>query len=450
MFQRNIQQDLVQWLHSKPRKPMVLRGARQVGKTTAVHTFAKQFEQYLYFNLELAEDKEVFQGFRDIDTLLQALFFLRNKTQRKLDKTLLFIDEIQEMPEVMNILRYFYEQVPALAVIAAGSLLEILFNPKASFPVGRVEYRVIRPVSFPEFLGAMGEDASLQQLKQVPLADFAHEKLLRLFHTYALLGGMPEVVQHYAGSRDLATLAPVYESLIAAYLDDVEKYATHPSQIQYIRHAIRSVFTEAGHRIKFQGFGQSNYGSREMGEALRTLEKALLIHLVFPQTKATLPLLPDYRKSPRLQVLDTGIMNYSLGIQKEIIKTVDLDQVYQGTLIEHLVGQELLAVRSNVLSGLHFWVREKKTSQAEVDFLHPYEQQLIPLEVKSGAEGKLRSLHLFMELAPHTTAVRFYAGPLKITTAETPKGKRYQLLNLPYYLVSQLDAYLGWLKEQAQ
>jgi len=427
---------------------MVIRGARQVGKTTAIHAFAKEFDQYLYFNLELAEDKELFQGFRDIDTLLQGLFFLKNKKLDKLNQTLLFIDEIQEMPEAMNILRYFYEQVPELAVVAAGSLLEILFNPKANFPVGRVEYRVIRPVSFPEFLEAIGEEAALHQLQQVPINDFAHEKMLRLFHTYALLGGMPEVIQHYALHRDLAALAPIYESLIAAYLDDVEKYAGNTAQIQYIRHAIRSVFKEAGHRIKFQGFGRSDYGSREMGEALRTIEKALLIHLVFPQTHATLPLMPDHRKSPRLQVLDSGLMNFSLGIQKEIFKTENLDQIYQGMLIEHLVGQEILASQSNVLSGLHFWVREKKTSQAEVDFLYPYEQHLIPVEVKSGAEGKLRSLHLFMDMAPHDTAVRFYAGKTMISKASTPDGKTYQLLNLPYYLVSQLKKYLDWMKER--
>ena len=445
MFLRSIQKVLDQWREAPNCKPMVLRGARQVGKTTAVHTFARQFDQYLYFNLELPREREVFQNFQDVDTLLPALFFLKNKTLGNLEQTLLFIDEIQEMPEVMSILRYFHEQVPGLAVVAAGSLLETLFNPQANFPVGRVTYRVVRPVSFPEFLAAIGENAALQQLQQIPLADFAHPKLLQLFHTYALLGGMPEVIQHYAQYRDLTALAPIYESLIAAYLDDVEKYATLPSQVQYIRHAIRSVFVEAGHRIKFQGFGQSNYGSREMSEALRTLEKALLIHLIFPQTKPTLPLAPDYRKSPRLQVLDSGLMNYALGIQKEIVKTEKLDQIYQGTLIEHLVGQELLASRSNVLSDLHFWVREKKTSQAEVDFLYPYNQQLIPVEVKSGAAGKLRSLHQFMDVAPHRTAVRFYSGSLTTSQVETPAGKSYRLLNLPYYLVSQLEEYLLWL-----
>ena len=442
MFLRNIQNDLQQWRDERNRKPMVLRGARQVGKTTAVRAFAQRFNQYLYFDLELASDREAFQDFRDIDTLVSALFFLKNKPRNDLNNTLLFIDEIQEMPEVMNILRYFYEQMPQLAVVAAGSLLEILFNPQASFPVGRVTYRVVHPVSFPEFLAATGEDAALQQLQQVPVASFAHPKLLQLFHTYALLGGMPEIIQSYAQTRDLTALTSIYESLIAAYLDDVEKYAAFPSQIHYIRHAIRSVFVEAGHRIKFQRFGQSNYGSREMGEALRTLEKALLVHLVFPQTQATLPLAPDYRKSPRLQVLDTGLMNYALGIRKDIIKTNDLNQVYQGTLIEHLVGQELLAGRSNVLSDLHFWVREKKTSQAEVDFLYLYDQRLIPIEVKSGVSGKLRSLHQFMDVAPHDIAVRFYAGPQSVTAVTTTQGKPYRLLNLPYYLVSQLEKHL--------
>ena len=133
-----------------------------------------------------------------------------------------------------------------------------------------------------------------------------------------------------------------------------------------------------------------------------------------------------------------------------MLRPKKLDQIYQGTLIEHLVGQELLASRSNVLSDLHFWVREKKTSQAEVDFLYPYDQQLIPIEVKSGAAGKLRSLHQFMDVAPHRTAVRFYSGRLTTSQVETPAGKSYRLLNLPYYLVSQLEEYLPWLERTSQ
>jgi len=140
---------------------------------------------------------------------------------------------------------------------------------------------------------------------------------LKLFHTYALIGGMPEIVNHYATNKDLTALPPIYDSLIASYMDDVEKYASNSTQVMHIRHVIRTSFAQAGKRIKFAGFGNSEYRSREMGEALRTLEKALLIHLMYPNTAAILPLLPDIKKSPRLQLLDTGMLNYFIGIQKE-------------------------------------------------------------------------------------------------------------------------------------
>ena len=444
MFQRQLLLELEKWRQNKPRKPLVIRGARQVGKTTLVNQFAGQYEQYIYLNLELLEDREPFENFSSIENLINTLFFLKNKTLAKKSTTLIFIDEIQEVPKALNILRYFYELATEISVIAAGSMLETLFDKNISFPVGRVEYKVIRPVSFPEFLSAIDETAALEQLTKVPLAAFAQTKLLNLFHTYALIGGMPEIVQHYATHKDLVTLGPIYDSLISGYMDDVEKYAKSNAQILHLRHCIQSSFAQAGKRIKFEGFGNSAYKSREMGESLRTLEKALLMQLVYPSTTATLPMVPDIKKSPRLQILDSGLLNYFVGIQKEIIGTTDLNSIYQGTLIEHLIGQELLAFQYNALSALHFWVREKKESTAEVDYLFQYDGMIIPIEVKSGATGTLKSLHSYMDIAPHNFAIRFYAGPLNISNAITQKGKHYQILNLPYYLGSQIEQYIAW------
>lgn len=444
MFNRDLVFDLENWRNQPSRKPLVIRGARQVGKTTVVNQFAQKFEQYIYLNLELPEDRQPFEQFSTINVLLQAVFFLKNKRLTLKHQTLIFIDEIQASPRALNILRYFYEQEPKVAVVAAGSMLETLFDKNISFPVGRVEYKVLRPVSFPEFLSALNETAAREQLEQTPVAPFAHQKLLTLFHTYALIGGMPEAVQRYATTQDLVSLSSVYDSLLTSYLDDAEKYAKNNSQMQMIRHALRASFSQAGKRIKFQGFGNSNYGSREMGETLRTLQKALLLYLVYPDTHYTLPLLPDIKKSPRLHVLDTGLMNHFAGIQKEIVSTSDLNKVYQGTMIEHLVGQELLAFQHEALSALHFWVREKKTSVAEIDYVYPYGGKLIPIEVKSSETGSLRSLHLFMDETPHNLAVRFYAGNFSMQKVSTPKGKQFNLLNLPYYTVSQIEKYLTW------
>ncbi|MDQ3017917.1 MAG: DUF4143 domain-containing protein, partial [Bacteroidota bacterium] len=401
----------------------------------------------IYLNLEIAEDRAPFENFSTIETLLQAIFFLKNLTLEKREQTLIFIDEIQAVPAALNMLRYFYESIPGIPVISAGSMLESLFDKNISYPVGRVEYLVIRPVSFPEFLMAMGETSALEQLEKIPIAPFAHDKLLSLFHTYALIGGMPEIVSHYSQHKDLSALAPIYDALITSYLDDVEKYASGDSQIMHIRHVIRTSFAHAGKRIKFEGFGHSAYRSREMGEALRIAEKALLLQLIYPVNSAVLPLIPDIKRSPRLQVLDTGMLNYYVGIQKDILYTDNLSSIYEGYMIEHLIGQEILAAQYLSLSSLNFWVREKNTSSAEVDFIYSFEGKLIPIEAKSGVAGKLKSLHQYMDLAPHSMAIRFYADELKWTDAVTPGGKKYRLLNLPYYLVSQLDSYLDWFQK---
>ena len=448
MFQRDILQELKKWRVKNTRKPLIIRGARQVGKTTVVRQFSGEFQEFIYLNLELPEDRKPFEDFSNFETLLQTLFFLKNKSLADRANTLVFIDEIQEVPDALQHLRYFYEESPDIPVIAAGSMLESLFSPHISFPVGRVEYLVIQPASFREFLGAVKETAALQQVLTVPAAAFAHDALLKLFRTYCLIGGMPEVVAHYAAHKDLTALTTIYESLLVSYLDDVEKYATRSTQIDYIRHAIRASFAEAGKRIKFQNFGNSSYKSREMGEALRALEKALLIHLVYPQTSPVLPLLPDVSKSPRLHVLDTGMLNYFVGLQQEIIGTTDLNNVYQGTVIEHIVGQELLARQYSALHGLAFWVREKAASAAEVDYLFSYKEKLIPVEVKAGSTGTLRSLAMFMDMAPHNMAVRLYAGEILLSTITTPGGKTVNLLNLPYYLVSQIEKYLEWFETQ--
>ncbi len=448
MFNRLIIKELEKWAKRKDRKPLILRGVRQVGKTTIISQFAEQYENYIYLNLELAEEKRIFEEFTDIETLVQRVFFVKNISLSKKSSTLLFIDEIQEIPSAFNTLRYFYEKFPQIHIIAAGSLLESLFLKENSFPVGRVDYLVLRPVSFPEFLNAIGENTALEQLQKIPAADFVHEKLLRLFHTYAVIGGMPEAVRNYCENKDFVELQRIYEALIAAYLDDVEKYASTSSQTQTFRLVIKSCFFEAGKRIKFEGFGKSNYRSREIGEALRTIEKAMLIQLIYPLTSSVLPLLADHKKSPRLHVVDSGMLSHFVGIQKELISSGNLHEVYQGTLIEHLIGQEILATQFNVLSALHFWVREKSSSSAEVDYIFPYEGKLIPIEVKSGTQGKLKSLHLYMETAPHQMAVRFFAGKQSIQKVEIGERKYYYLLNLPYYLASQLEQYLKWFEKE--
>src|SRR6185312_5978032 len=194
MFYRKIINDLKTWSNSPDRKPLILRGARQVGKTTVVDAFGKTFNHYIKLNLETPADKNLFTTSPDVHKLIQAIFFAKEKELAHRADTLLFIDEIQQVDGALNMLRYFYEEYPDLRVIAAGSLLETILHRKTNVPVGRVEYRVMRPVSFPEFLKALRKDQASEQLEHLPLNDFAHQTLLSLFHTYALVGGMPEIV----------------------------------------------------------------------------------------------------------------------------------------------------------------------------------------------------------------------------------------------------------------
>lgn len=445
MFQRKISQELLVWKNSSTRKPLVLRGARQVGKTTVINHFAESFQQYIYLNLERKEDKAIFTNRESINEMVDAIFFLKNKS-RQIQDTLIFIDEIQEVPEALAALRYFYEDFPQLYIVAAGSLLEMVFDNHISYPVGRLEYKVLRPFSFEEFLLAIGETQALAQFNTVPIASYAHEKMLQLFHTYTLIGGMPEVVKKYVEHRDLTSLKSIYESLLLSYIDDVEKYARNATQIQIMRHAIRSCFSEAGSRIKFHGFGASSYASREMGESLRTLEKARLIYLIYPTTQTALPYLPDIKKSPRLQLLDTGLVNYFAGVQKEVFSSNDLTDVYHGKIVEHIVGQEILANNANLLSSLLFWVREKTNTSAEVDFLFVKDGVAIPVEVKSGKVGKLKSLHQYLEISDVKLAIRLYSGQFQIDQLKTPSGKTFTLLNLPYYLAGNLEKYIEHYK----
>jgi uncharacterized protein len=448
VFIRDIENELVKWKNSTSRKPLLLRGARQVGKTTVIDMFSRHYKHYIKLNLEEADKSLPFTEYGNAIRLVEQIFFLHNIEIKNIDNTLLFIDEIQEVPGALNMLRYFYEQVPQLHVIAAGSLLETAIKGEIKIPVGRVEYKIIRPVSFHEFLEASGESIAAKELLNVPIKEYTHNKLLNLFHIYTLIGGMPEIVNNYIKNRDLVTLKEIYTSLVFSYIEDVEKYGRNNNLIQVIRHVIRAGFLEAGNRIKFHGFGNSSFNSREVSEAMQTLQKVMLLHLIYPTTNTAIPVIPDKKKSPRLQVLDTGMLNHFAGLQNDLIGTKNLDTVYRGKIAEHIVGQEILASKYNILNELNFWVREKSNSNAEVDFVIGHRGLIIPIEVKSGPSGTLRSLHSFMDAADHHFAIRLYNGVLKIDKVKTLQDKEYSLLNLPYYLAGKVENYIDWMMDE--
>ena len=436
MFGRAINEFLKRWKNQAIHKPLVLRGARQVGKTTVVKEFGKQFDVFVYLNLDISADKNIFEQELSIDLLVQLILFSKNISREQDQSLLIFIDEIQSSPKAVAILRYFYEECPDIHVIAAGSLLETLIDTHVSFPVGRVEYAFLYPLTFEEFLLALNENISLSLLQEKEPPEYAHDKLLELFHLYSMVGGMPEIVASFVMHRDWIKLAPIYNSLIHGYQDDIEKYAKNNQQAKIIRHVIAHAPLQAGSRIKFQNFGNSNYGSREVGEAFRILEKALLIKLIYPTTALKPPFETDHKKSPRLQFLDTGLMNFSVGLQKEFFSLKDLNNLYQGKITEHIVGQQLLGTNTVENDKLLFWVREKPQSSAELDFVIPNGNELIPLEIKSGKTGTLRSLHAYIDLSEgHAYAIRLYSGKFFREQIKSIKGKPFELLNLPYYFL---------------
>ncbi len=446
MIQRNLYRQLEDWKSKANRKPLIIRGARQVGKTTLVNQFGQGFSKYIYLNLELPQDHDLFELFGDVKMLVQSLL-LREGVASSQSEVLIFIDEIQESPKAIQSLRYFKEELPDLFVIAAGSLLEHALSDVRSFPVGRVEFLNLHPVNFEEFLRASNRPA-FEAFQQFPVPEYAHPYLLDLFHQFAIVGGLPEVLSAYIATKDFTSLIPIYESLVQSFKDDVGKYARNPTDARVLRHIIETAPFEADSRIKFQNFGKSNYQSREVGEAMRSLELAGLLKLVYPTTAVELPALPDLKKSPRLQLLDTGLMNYQAGIQKDLLGVKDLNQVFRGKVIQHLVTQQVISTQYLPSYKPIFWVRERSDAQAEVDLAFPYRSRLIPVEVKAGKEGKLRSLHQFMDRTPHHFAVRFHANMFSVEKVSTPSGKVFYLMNLPYYLSTRLEACLDWLLER--
>jgi uncharacterized protein len=444
IFKRTIEKNLEVWKKNPNRKPLIIRGARQVGKTTVVKEFAKSYRYHIVLNLEKSSDAAFFNNNLEAKSIVESLFLSGKISIASISETLLFIDEVQESPGAIQMLRYFYEEFPDLNVIAAGSLLEFAMRKVKSFPVGRVEYLYLHPLNFIEYLEAIDHEEALEQIKKVPVEPFAHGVLLGLFNRYAIVGGMPEVLSNFIEKGSLTELPKVYESIWGTYRNDVEKYAANETDRKVIKHIMSTAHNYMDQRIKFQNFGQSNYRSREVGEALRSLDDAKIIQLIYPTTDVDIPVKPNLRKSPRLQFMDTGLINNELGVQAEMLSFTDLSNSYKGAVIPHLIMQELISLNTINDKKPHFWVREKKQSSSEVDLVFTYRDMVIPIEIKSGSDGTLKSLHQFVEHCNHPYAVRMYAGKFGIVSTKTPGGKPYLLMNMPYYLGTKIPEYLAY------
>lgn len=440
MFRRNIISKLEAWKQDERHKPLILRGARQVGKTTVVNEFGALFDNYLYFNLERNENVKLFEMEIPLDDLVNMLFASLGKPQQK-GTTLIFIDEIQNSPKTIALLRYFYEQRPDLYVIAAGSLLENLVDVKVSFPVGRVQYLALRPCSYYEFLGALGKNNLLAILSQKAEYTVAfHEQLMHLFNQYTIIGGMPEAVQQYADTQDIVAIEDIYETLVQAYKDDSEKYVRGNKLTDVVRFILSYGWAFSGDTISLGNFANSGYKSREVGEAFRLLEKAMLLELVYPMSSTQMPIIPETKRMPKLIWFDTGLVNYQAGIRREIIGSTEMVDSWRGHIAEQITAQELLTMEDRVGQHRSFWA--KPNNGAEVDFVFVHNSKLYPIEVKSGTNAHLRSLQSFMDNSDIDIAIRIWSKPYSADRLKTPKGKEFRLINLPFYLIGRLHQVL--------
>lgn len=447
-FKRHIWNELQAWKSNTSRKPLILRGARQVGKTTLIRSLGKTFTHFIELNLEKKADADLIERSESVQDLVTALALRNEISSTEFSKTLLFIDEIQESAKAISFLRYFYEEVPEINVIAAGSLLEQALGKVKHFPVGRVNYLYLFPLNFQEYLLAMQKEMLLERIREIPIDKVTHDVAMKEFHKYCIIGGMPEVVSNYKQNQDLSLLPPIYESIWNTYKDDIVKYASNKSEENVIKHIANVAAILIDQRVKFQNFGHSNYKSREVSEAFKRLDSAKVIQIIYPCTSIEPPIIPDLKKSPRLQFLDTGILNFDLNIQADLLMMEDLSEAYKGALIPHIITQEIISLNTGSYNKPNFWVRDKSQSSAEVDLVIPFGKLLIPIEIKSGTTGSLKSLHQFIDKVNHPYAIRIYGGEFIIEETTTPSGKPYYLMNLPYYLGTLLNDYINFFIEK--
>jgi len=401
-FNRLIDNDLLKWKNEDNRKPILLRGARQVGKSSAVRNLAKKFDYFLEINFEEEKAvKSVFETSNLTPQLLCEKLYSIYDVPIIEGKTLLFFDEIQACIPAISSLRFFYEKMPGLHVIAAGSLLEFALEELPSFGVGRIRSLFIYPFSFAEFLEANGNTGLLTAIKNAnmenPLDEIVHQKALYLLKLFILTGGMPAVVAKYVSKKDLYQCQEVLDDLIISLRDDFSKYKKRIPAIQ-ISAAFDSVIRQIGSKFIYVDKTQV-YSAFQMKNAVELLIMAGLVMPVTHTSANGLPLgaeiNPKFRK---LILLDTGIFQRLLGLQlSDILLNDDFDAINKGSIAEMFAGLELLKSNSFYQQAqLFYWQREEKNARAEVDYVVQQGMEIIPIEVKSGKQGKMQSLHLFI------------------------------------------------------
>ena len=416
-YPRLIDNYLKEWALRPTRKPLLLRGARQVGKSTAVRELGKQFENFVEINLEKQPSFiSLFQGDLDVKRIVPQLSAMVGKPIIP-GKTLLFIDEIQTSAEAIMALRFFKEDMPDLHVIAAGSLLEFALETLPTFGVGRIHSMFVYPMTFDEFLRASGETLLLEARNsataEAPLPLPLYEKLVGLFRSYMLVGGMPEVVAKWVATRDYLACQEVQDDIVLTYQDDFPKYRKRVDPTLF-RLTLQSVALQIGRKFVYSQVG-GGYSVHEVKKALEMLTLAGIITPVMHTNANRLPLDseadPTYRK---MLLLDNGLLLRWLNmtgdtseLTAQILTHSATDLVNKGALTEMIAGLELMRYRTpNMRHELFYWVRKAKNAQAEVDYLATYQSEVLPIEVKAGTQGGMKSLWQFMREKKLKNAIR--------------------------------------------
>jgi uncharacterized protein len=401
-LKRKIDNDLVNWANMAKRKPLLLRGARQVGKSWAVKNLATTFDYFVEINFdEKPKFISVFEQELSPSEICEQLSVATN-TPIIPGKTLLFLDEIQGSLAAISSLRYFYEKLPALHVIAAGSLLEFALAELPSFGVGRIRSLFVYPFSFEEFLQAHKEDSLLDALKKAtplkPLPDILHQKLKRYLKKFLVVGGMPEAVHAYVESGNMLEVQRVLDDLYISFEDDFAKYKNRVSTAR-IREVFNAVVNQVGNKFSYS-YPNATLSNEQVKEALELLAMAGLIFIVTHSASNGIPLGAEINpKKRKFILLDAGIFQRILGANiSELMLEDDFKVVNNGNIAEMFVGLELLKSSSPYeKKELYFWQREAKNSQAEVDYVVQKNDKIIPVEVKAGTKGSMQSLYLFMK-----------------------------------------------------
>lgn len=455
-MKRELSNDLQQWLHSENRKPLVLRGARQVGKTWLVRDLAQQNNlQLLELNFEQQAKFANFFASNEPKEIMTDLGIELNITIKP-HQCLLFLDEIQATPEILAKLRWFYELMPELAVIAAGSLLEFaLAEHEFSMPVGRMSYCYVEPLSFSEFLMARGADQLHEKIQQAdlatPLSSALHEKANTMFREYVMVGGMPEAVANWCRQQTVASVAQIHNDLISTYRNDFAKYAGR-IETHYLDSVLAAVPKMLGKKFVYNRVG-TGLRHASIKKAVDLLCKACVCQQVHVSAANGIPLGAEANeKFFKLLLLDVGLLLNLAGMQLHQIKQLDdILLINEGAIAEQIAGQALRLLQPYYVQPKNFyWQREQAASSAEIDYLVQFGQYIIPIEVKAGSSGKLRSLHQFMAEKNPPLALRLYNGELLQTevntTLATQQSAQYTLYSIPFYMISEIERLvLEWL-----